>query len=110
VVEIIQKLPDQFNTVGILLSSTKAAKQFYSVLKDMYTKRPDTDNRHLTLIADRDDSFAPGIMVMPAHFAKGLEFDAVICPEYGSLTDQRLLYLICTRALHQLYLLRSTGV
>ncbi|MCL2422215.1 MAG: UvrD-helicase domain-containing protein, partial [Defluviitaleaceae bacterium] len=34
VVEIIQKLPDQFNTVGILLSSTKAAKQFYSVLKD----------------------------------------------------------------------------
>jgi len=103
-VEIVQKLPDHFNTIGILLSCATAAKNFHREFKQMYK-----GSRSAALIADRDDSFESGIMILPAHFAKGLEFDAVICPEYDSL-DRKRLYLICTRALHQLYLLRSPGV
>jgi DNA helicase IV len=43
-----------------------------------------------------------------------LEFDAVICPEYGGAVfegemGKKILYLICTRALHRLYLIRENG-
>ena len=120
-VEIVQKLPNHFNTVGILLSGVKEAEKFYEDFK-LHLKSSHSKNRSecrlesrplisrpVTLIADRDDSFESGIMVLPAHFAKGLEFDAVICPGYDNL-DRKLLYLICTRALHQLYLLRCSGV
>ena len=103
-VEIIQKLPDHFNTIGILLSCVKEAEKFYTELKESYL-----GSHIISLISNRDDSFEQGIMILPAHFAKGLEFDAVICPEYDTL-DHKLLYLICTRALHRLYLLRRPGV
>ncbi|MDT8719265.1 AAA family ATPase [Clostridium sp. 19966] len=48
-------------------------------------------------------------VVIPAYLAKGLEFDAVIIYEvskekYKSDFDKRLLYIGCTRALHQLVL------
>ena len=64
------------------------------------------------LIADTNASFSQGLMVMALPYAKGLEFDAVICPEYGSpIFDgplgRKMLYLVCTRALHNLYFLQA---
>ena len=85
-----------FNTIGIILSTDKKAQSFYQNFKDQ---------RSCTLITNQSDSFEPGIMVVPVHLAKGLEFDVVICPEYGDDLDKKVLYLICTRALHRLYLL-----
>jgi len=106
--ELIQNLPESYNTIGILLSRVKQAKSFYAQLKEVYQQ--DNSPRPLTLIADAKGNFLPGVMVMAVPFAKGLEFDAVICPEYGLEVFQghmgrKLLYLICTRALHRLYLL-----
>ncbi|MCL2399683.1 MAG: UvrD-helicase domain-containing protein [Defluviitaleaceae bacterium] len=103
-VEIIEKLPEHFNTIGILLTSDREAKEFYSQFKQLY-------EGSRSVIADVKDSFEPGIMIMAVPLAKGLEFDAVICPEYGSdafesYLGRKFLYLICTRALHRLYLLR----
>lgn len=104
-VEIIESLRPDFNTIGILLSTTKAAEKFSAEFKQLYS-----GERPLKL-----SGFDTGIMIMAVPYAKGLEFDAVICPEYGSYNpdsssgspmDAKHLYLICTRALHQLYLLR----
>lgn len=52
--------------------------------------------------------FAAGYWVMPSYLAKGLEFDAVIIfdadqTSYGNETDRKLLYTVCTRALHELH-------
>jgi DNA helicase-2/ATP-dependent DNA helicase PcrA len=49
-----------------------------------------------------------GLSVIPSYLTKGLEFDAVIVADAGAhqygLTarDARLLYVVCTRALHEL--------
>jgi DNA helicase IV len=100
---ILNRLPKEYKTVGILLSDTKKACAFHGKLK----KNNPVPNLHeVTLINSADNRFAPGIMVMAVPFAKGLEFDAVICPEYGQI-DGKLLYLICTRALHRLFLFRD---
>jgi len=104
VIEILQQLPDNYSTVGIILPTAGTAKEFHGKLQKVYPKNP---LRPLQLIATEDADFAPGIMVMAVPFAKGLEFDVVICPGYSPPTnglDKRILYLICTRALHRLYL------
>ena len=128
---LIDKLPETFNTVGILLSDIKKAEKFYNELKGELSgglsgkladrshgshgshvelNKPSINKAtSVTLISNRTGIFEPGIMVMAVPFAKGLEFDAVICPEYDTLPP-KLLYLVATRALHQLYLLRGAGV
>jgi len=121
-----------YNTIGILLPTAQEAKTFYEML--MHAKSPpidDTNVKHdavIKLITDDDGSsaFNKGIMVMAIPFAKGLEFDAVIAvlgeahtelrtmlaqkddlstPEQGNAGIRKLLYLICTRALHELYII-----
>jgi DNA helicase-2/ATP-dependent DNA helicase PcrA len=51
--------------------------------------------------------FQKGVLVLPVFLAKGLEFDAVIIADassqcYGAGHDKRLLYVACSRALHDL--------
>lgn len=65
------------------------------------------------LITPRQTSYRGGLSVIPAYLVKGLEFDAVIVadashPAYG-LTgrDAKLLYVACTRALHELVLFHT---
>lgn len=56
-----------------------------------------------------DDEIEKGTMIIPAYMAKGLEFDVVLVynvsrDNYISQFDKKLLYIACTRALHQLEL------
>jgi len=107
--DIIKNLPKGYKTVGILLTTAHAARTFYD---DLMIEAESHENiPPIKLIADTNAGFAPGLMVMALPFAKGLEFDAVICPEYGQDVfdgqfGQKMLYLTCTRALHQLYLIQ----
>ncbi|MNI91052.1 Helicase IV [compost metagenome] len=54
-----------------------------------------------------------GLSVLPVYLSKGLEFDAVILADadadhYGAAAwDAKLMYVGCTRALHELWLLHS---
>ncbi|HWI66545.1 MAG TPA: UvrD-helicase domain-containing protein [Symbiobacteriaceae bacterium] len=62
------------------------------------------------LITPRQTTYRGGLSVMPAYLTKGLEFDAVIvagadAEAYrATLRDAKLLYVACTRALHELIL------
>ncbi|RED54960.1 HelD family protein [Cohnella lupini] len=62
------------------------------------------------LISEGQASYRGGITVVPVYLAKGLEFDAVLVANANdrqyALTpqDAKLLYVGCTRALHQLTL------
>ena len=112
--EIVKSLPESFNTVGILLATTADTLRFHKELLSYVTQQndatPSPDN--IKLIANNNQSFTPGIMVMALPYAKGLEFDAVICPQYGQPVfegtfGKKMLYLTCTRALHNLYLIKE---
>jgi DNA helicase-2/ATP-dependent DNA helicase PcrA len=66
------------------------------------------------LLTDESTTFKEGIIITTAHLAKGLEFDEVIVPfasarTYKTEVDKGMLYVACTRAMHQLTL-TYTGV
>ena len=61
------------------------------------------------LISNQNEVYYGDVVVIPSYLAKGLEFDAVlVCPadekDYAAPEDRKLLYTVCTRALHELYL------
>ena len=63
----------------------------------------------LTLLDYGSTSFTSGTIITSAHIAKGLEFDTVIVPHvdetnYETDVDRSMLYIACTRAMHELHL------
>ena len=87
-------------TLGIILKTNSAAKALYDVLSRIY---------EVHLISPESDTFVNGISITSVQMSKGLEFDAVIIPAintetYSSEYDRSLLYIACTRAMHQLSL------
>ena len=63
----------------------------------------------VNLITADSTSFRSGVVITTAHLAKGLEFDEVVVPfasarNYHTEVDRRMLYIACTRAMHQLTL------
>lgn len=67
------------------------------------------------LLSADSTSFKNGVIITTAHLAKGLEFDEVVVPfvsarNYHTEVDRRMLYIACTRAMHQLTLTYSTQV
>lgn len=63
----------------------------------------------VSLISNQNEEYSGGVVIIPSYIAKGLEFDAVLVysiedGEYSREEDRRLLYTVCTRALHELYM------
>ncbi|PKR83942.1 RNA polymerase recycling motor HelD [Heyndrickxia camelliae] len=86
------------NTVAIIGKSMEQCEEAYKYLQ----MRMD-----VTLLGIETREFNEGIIVIPSYLAKGLEFDSVIVLNasdevYGKETERRLLYTICTRAMHRL--------
>jgi DNA helicase-2/ATP-dependent DNA helicase PcrA len=64
------------------------------------------------LLTAESTTFTEGVIITTAHLAKGLEFDEVIVPfasarTYKTEVDKGMLYIACTRAMHQLTLTYS---
>lgn len=69
---------------------------------------------NLRLVSGSDMEYVKGISVIPSYLSKGLEFDAVLVlctrvEDYCAEEERKLLYTVCTRALHRLsvYCLRK---
>lgn len=62
------------------------------------------------IITEKDREYKSGVVIVPAHLSKGLEFDVVFIGDgsaesYGdSELDTKLLYVAMTRPLHRLYI------
>lgn len=105
IVKIINDIKDRdSSSVAIITKTAQLARETYEALKDKI------DN--LNLIIDENSFYSKGITVIPSYISKGLEFDCVIIPDcddsYSLKSERNLLYTVCTRALHELYLLTST--
>ncbi|MOA57704.1 Helicase IV [compost metagenome] len=66
---------------------------------------------NVNLIDGSKSEYLGGISVLPVYLSKGLEFDAVLLMDVDShhyregAMDAKLLYVGCTRALHELWVL-----
>ena len=85
--------------MAILCKTPAQAKSVHSFL----------DAPDVYLLTEESTHFREGVVIATIPLAKGLEFDEVIVPfasadHYHSESDRSLLYVACTRAMHQLSL------
>ncbi|MEX1001424.1 MAG: UvrD-helicase domain-containing protein [Crocinitomicaceae bacterium] len=89
-----------YSSMGIICKIQKQADNLHEELSGEF---------EIKLMDATTTSFGSGIIITTAHLAKGLEFDKVLVPfagekNYRSDPDRQMLYVACTRAMHQLVL------
>lgn len=100
--QMIQEFADsEHNSLGIVCKTQKLADALYEQVSDCEAE--------IRLLDAHSTTFSKGVMIATAYLAKGLEFDEVIVPfcdadGYRSVIDRHMLYVACTRAMHQLTL------
>lgn len=96
-------LAGSYRTAAILTRTMREAEELHEEL----TKA----GADIHLINGELKEYAGGVSVLPVYLSKGLEFDAVIVTDVDPLhygpEDAKLLYVGCTRALHELWLLHG---
>ncbi|WP_310604316.1 HelD family protein [Anaerosporobacter sp.] len=104
-VSLIKQIREkEYDTVAIICRTVEETKAVYDALKDKIEVEPWKEDMEELV-------FTNGVMVLPIHMTKGLEFDTVILwnPDTVSYNntdaDAKLLYVAITRALHELYVL-----
>jgi DNA helicase-2/ATP-dependent DNA helicase PcrA len=93
------------HSLGIICKTLRQATDIYKTL----------DAPGVHLLTEESTTFKEGTIITTAHLAKGLEFDEVIVPfanarTYKTAADRSMLYVACTRAMHQLTLTCSGDV
>lgn len=104
----VRRLQQQHASVAVVARTDHEAAAVHATLRafGLDAERITADQR----------KYKGGLSVIPSYLTKGLEFDAVIVADasaenYGiSKRDARLLYVVCTRALHDLTLLYTGAI
>ncbi len=106
--EIIRKIKDFQNeghrTIAVICRTANESKKAFEALKHEIS---------LHLIEKGTISYEKGILVIPSYLAKGIEFDAVIlydCSQYQKESERKLFYTVCTRAMHELHMITTSGI
>ena len=91
-----------YATIGIIAKTAVECGDASALIKErLFEETP------VTLVTGGSAKLPPGISILPSYLSKGIEFDAVIvwdasAEKYGREQDRKLLYTVCTRALHVL--------
>jgi DNA helicase-2/ATP-dependent DNA helicase PcrA len=85
--------------MAILCKTPRQAKELHALL----------DAPDVYILTEESTHFKEGVVITTIPLAKGLEFDEVVVPfasatHYHTESDRNLLYVACTRAMHQLTL------
>lgn len=94
-----------YGSIAIITKTRAGAEDLYARLKDLTL---------VNLVGNNERKLKKGALIIPAYTAKGLEFDVVLVDDaskenYSTGYDRKLLYIACTRALHQLALYYTGG-
>lgn len=102
VAELVQaNLKAGYETVAVIAKTAQECQEIHAALcAQEIGVEP-------TLLIRETGQFQKGVLVLPVFLAKGLEFDAVVVVDasarsFGAEYDRRLLYVACSRALHNL--------
>jgi DNA helicase-2/ATP-dependent DNA helicase PcrA len=98
---IAQHGNSEHRSLGIVCKTVAQARSLYRALSEAGVA--------LTFLDYDSAAFSGGIVITSAHISKGLEFDTVIVPDvddanYANEMDRCMLYIACTRAMHELHL------
>ncbi|WP_169306711.1 RNA polymerase recycling motor HelD [Cohnella pontilimi] len=101
-VEIRRLLDVGYGTIGVIAKSAKECGNAAALLKERLP-----DEVPITYVTGSSALLPRGVSVLPSYLAKGIEFDAVVvwdasAARYGEDRDRKLMYTVCTRALHVL--------
>ena len=95
----IHLLQNKYNSTALITKDFREANIIYDLIKN------DID---ISLIDEVSLKFKKDLIIIPAHLSKGLEFDSVIIYNDRNNSykkdDANLLYVACTRAMHELYI------
>ncbi|MFC5530159.1 RNA polymerase recycling motor HelD [Cohnella yongneupensis] len=99
---ILELTASGYGTIGVIAKTSQVSGDAYALLKERLS-----DEVPLTLVTGVSAELPKGVSVIPSYLAKGIEFDAVLvwdagAEPYGREQDRKLLYTVCTRALHVL--------
>lgn len=96
---LLQSLKEkEYENIAVLCRDLHEAEELGRSLKA---------KEYVKLIEEEDLFYKGGVIVIPSYFAKGLEFDAVILIQGEKYpNDSKLNYVMATRALHELRVLR----
>ncbi|MBT2734217.1 RNA polymerase recycling motor HelD [Bacillus sp. ISL-7] len=95
---------DGHRTIAVICRTADESKRAFEALKNEVS---------LHLIEKGTISYEKGILVIPSYLAKGIEFDAVIlydCSQYKKESERKLFYTVCTRAMHELHMIATSGI
>ncbi|WP_404988731.1 HelD family protein [Clostridium culturomicium] len=102
VIEAVQNFKKEGleNIAVISKDLTSASKWFKLMESEVSARLIEKENVHLN----------EGVMVMPSYYAKGLEFDGaiIIDEEINHNFKDNLMYIMCTRALHKLKVIKKS--
>jgi len=98
IAERIQTQKEQYDTIAVVCRTQREAVRFHYELEKLIPAR---------LFDEESDLFHSGVVVTPYYLAKGLEFDAVHVVDvskqkFHNRMHRQVLYIACTRALHEL--------
>ncbi len=97
-------LKNGYDTVAVICRTIEEARKVQELLKPYIKIEQLPENME-------EMTFMNGIMVLPIHMTKGLEFDGVLIwnPDENNYraedADAKLLYVAITRAMHELYII-----
>lgn len=98
IAEISAKVAAGTVSIAVLTRTRRESREIFSRVPAVIGAR---------LIVTGEERFRNGVAVMPVYLSKGLEFDVVLLTaieDYRLPRDRSLLYVACTRALHELFL------
>ncbi|WP_026476123.1 RNA polymerase recycling motor HelD [Alkaliphilus transvaalensis] len=103
----VQEMEEQkYKSIAIICKTQKECR----IIKKAFNK----EGLEANLLEGKEENYSAGIMLVPSHVAKGLEFDVVFivnldeCYNENPL-DIKLLYVAMTRTLHQLLIYMKEG-
>ncbi len=104
--DIIELKSRQNNLIAVICKTAAQCGAAYKVISSYVD---------IKLVSNKNEEYQGGVIIIPSYLAKGLEFDAVLVHsaeegDYSGEEDSRLLYTVCTRALHELYLYYSDNL
>jgi len=92
------------SSLAVICKTTKQAVAYHAAFSERGIET--------VLLKESGKVISASVMITTPLIAKGLEFDSVAIPEtdtrhYSSDIDRQLLYIACTRAMHELILLHT---
>lgn len=95
---------DSYDNIAVICCDEAQA---YSIYKQLY------EYTEVTLLTGMSSIYTGGVVVLPRFLAKGMEFDVAFVfndiSEEENVINRQSLYIACTRALNELYVMDVEG-